>query len=133
MWDQLRRLNDDLSPLLNNDLGKLSSRLSSLADQMRANYVKVGEGRKIDQECWIAARALQYHVTTNSKYTSRDDALRHVTKLIHTVNKTIDSDSDVASLKELMEDKIQQKLGAEKAAELHKERVYLAKPEDVDF
>jgi methionyl-tRNA synthetase len=133
MWDQLRNLNNSHQELLNNNLGQLSSELSRIADGMRANYVRIGEERKVDSACWLAARTLQYHVTTNSEYTSRDDALRHVFKLIHAVNKTIDSDSDVVRLKEKIENSVAASLGEEKKEELHKEKVYLSKPEDVDF
>ncbi|KAF1945148.1 hypothetical protein EJ02DRAFT_451714 [Clathrospora elynae] len=133
MWDQLRNLNNDSQSMLNNDVGQLSSQLSSIADRMRTNYNKIGEDRRADRLCWMAARSLQYHVSTNTEYTSRDDALRHVFKLVHTENKTIDSDSDVAALKERIENSVRDKLGTEKAEELHKAKVFLAMPEDVDL
>jgi hypothetical protein len=133
MWDQLRSLNNNTQSLHNHALDQLLSHLSSIADKMRGNYDKIGEDRKIDRECWMAAMSLQYHVATNTVWTSRDDALRHVVKLVHTVNKTIDSDSDVVRLKEGIESKVREKLGAEKADELNGEKVFLTKPEDVDF
>lgn len=133
MWDHLRKLNEAHQSLLNNNLSQLSSELIRIADGMRANYISIGEERKVDSACWIAARTLQYHVTTNTEYTSRDDALRHVFKLIHTVNKTIDNDSDVIRLKANIENRVTEKLGDAKAKELHKEKTYLSLPEDADF
>lgn len=111
----------------------LVKRLGEMADRVRLSYSDIGIDRKIDNDCWIAARTLQYHVTTNTEYTSRDDALRHVIKLLHTANTTIDGDSDVAQCKDRMKKLIQDKLGADVAAMLEGEKVYLTKPEDVDF
>ncbi|KAH8702707.1 hypothetical protein GQ44DRAFT_778542 [Phaeosphaeriaceae sp. PMI808] len=133
MWDHLRNLNSEHQSLLNNNLSNLSAELTRIADGMRANYIIIGEDRKVDSKCWLAVRTLQYHVTTNNEYTSRDDALRHVFKLIHIDNKTIDSDSDVIRLKASIEQLVAEKLGDAKAEELHKEKAYLAIPEDMDF
>ncbi|KAI0015036.1 hypothetical protein F4780DRAFT_128640 [Xylariomycetidae sp. FL0641] len=131
--ENLRSLHQRLQPVLGNDLEGLVRNLGRLADQMRANYAKIGEDRTVDNDCWIAARTLQYHVATNTEYTNRDDALRHVLKLLSTANKTIAADSDVARLKQGMKKQIQDKLGVAKAAELEQEKTFLAKPEDVDF
>jgi methionyl-tRNA synthetase len=133
VWELLCNLHDNFRASLTDDLPKIINKLEELADKMRANYLKVVEIRKVDTNCWIAARTLLYHVATNTEFTSRDDALRHVIKLLQTTNKTIDADADVVRLKEEMERKITEKLGEEKAAELHREKTYLAKPNDVDF
>ncbi len=133
VWDRLRNLHAEYQPLISSDLDVLVKNLEDMADKARVSYTEIGEGRKIDDKCWIAVRTLQYHVTTNNEYTSRDDALRHVLKLLHTVNQTIDSDSDVALSKQRIEDMIQEKLGADMLAALEREKAYLMKPEDVDF
>lgn len=100
---------------------------------MRANFKNIDVIRRIDKDCWTAARTLEYHVETNTEYTSRDDALRHVIKLLHTANKTIDEDNTVKTLKEGIEKTLEEKLGAAKAEELHQEKKFLAVPEDMDF
>lgn len=133
VWDRLRKLQSGFQPLLSSDLDKLITALADMADEVRVSYINIGEDRKMDNECWTAARTLQYHVTTNTEFTSRDDALRHVIKLLHTANQTIDSDSDVILSKQRMEEMIQEKLGADVAATLAQEKTYLMKPEDVDF
>ncbi|KAJ4348638.1 uncharacterized protein N0V89_010016 [Didymosphaeria variabile] len=133
MWDHLRKLKDEHRSLLDNNLGQLCSELTILVDGMRANYANIGASRKVDRECWLAARLLQYHVTTNNEYTSRDDALRHVFKLVHTVNDSIDSDDDVIRLKGVIENNVRQTLGDTKAEELHREKVFLSNPDEVDF
>lgn len=133
MWDHLRRLNDEHRSLLDNNLGQLSAEITNLVDGMRENYTKIGASRKVDRECWVAARSLQYHVATNNEYTSRDDALRHVFKLIHTVNDSIDSDEDVIRLKASIEGSVREHLGEDKAKELHVEKIFVSKPDEADF
>jgi hypothetical protein len=119
--------------LLGNNLNQLSSDLTSLADGMRASYIKVGERRKVDRRCWFAARSLQYHVETNNEYTSRDEALRHVFQLLHTVNDSIDSDEDVVRLKATIERNVDEHLEKVKAEELHKAKAFIPVPGDLDF
>ncbi|CAM1503210.1 Fc.00g079860.m01.CDS01 [Cosmosporella sp. VM-42] len=132
-WDQLRRIRDSFQYLSNCDLDSLMRNLGDLADEMRVNYKTIIDTRQTDNGCWVSTRTLQYHVTTNTEYTSRDDALRHVLKLLHTVNKTIDDDKHVEAFKEGIETAVREKLGTEKAEELHQEKRFLAKPEDLDF
>ncbi|KAG8627216.1 hypothetical protein KVT40_004699 [Elsinoe batatas] len=124
IWDHLRNLHSQHQALLYSDLSQLASELTVLADGMRTNYAKIGDSRKVDRECWIAARSLQYHVTTNNEYTSRDDALRHVFKLIDTVNVSIDSDEDVIRLKAAIERSVLESLGRAKADELRREKSF---------
>lgn len=133
MFAHLQALASIFQELLGSRIVALIQNLNDLADGMRANYRNIDMIRRTDKDCWIAARTLEYHVETNTEYTTRDDALRHVIKLLHTANKTIDEDHTVQSLKEVIENTLEEKLGATKAQELHQEKKFLAKPEDVDF
>ncbi|KAL1602510.1 hypothetical protein SLS60_005926 [Paraconiothyrium brasiliense] len=133
IWDHLRKLKDEHRSLLDSNLNQLCSELAVLVDGMRTNYANIGASRKVDRECWLAARLLQYHVTTNNEYTSRDDALRHLFRLIHTPNDSIDSDEDVIRLKGAIEHIVSQTLGEVKAEELHSEKKFLSNPDEVDF
>lgn len=133
VFERLLALTSILANLLRLSIGDLVKKLDDLADGMRANYRNIDMIRRADNDCWTAARTLEYHVETNTEYTSRDDALRHIIKLLHTANKTIDEDNTVKSLKEAIESTLEEKLGAAKAQELHQEKKFLAKLEDVDF
>lgn len=132
-WDRLRNLKGESWGLFNCDTENLVNTLESLAKDMKSNYEKVGLARKSDNDCWVAARVLQYHVTTQTEYTSRDDALRHVIKLLHTINKTIDDDVHVKAFKDAIEANIQGKLGEDKAKDLHQEKTFLALPDGLDI
>ncbi|KAF5671435.1 hypothetical protein FHETE_4145 [Fusarium heterosporum] len=132
-WDRLKNIRSQFWSLPNTDTDSLINTLQSLSRDMQANYEKIGLARNTDKDCWVAARSLQYHVTTQTEYTSRDDALRHVFKLLHTINKTIDDDAHVKVFKETIEANIRGKLGEDKAEELHQEKKFLPLPEDLDF
>jgi Arc/MetJ-type ribon-helix-helix transcriptional regulator len=133
VFESLQALVSVLQDLAAFRTDSLLENLSNLADGMRANFKNIDVIRRVDKDCWAAARTLEYHVETNTEYTSRDDALRHVIKLLHTANKTIDEDNTVKSLKEAIEQTLVDKLGAAKAEELHQEKKFLAVPEDMDF
>ncbi|CZR46088.1 uncharacterized protein FPRO_11535 [Fusarium proliferatum ET1] len=132
-WDRLRNLRSEFQSLPNSDTDSLINTLESLSKDMKANYEKIGLTRKTDNDCWVASRSLQYHVTTQTEYTSRDDALRHVIKLLHTVNKTIDDDVHVQGFKDTIEANLRARLGEEKAKELHQEKKFLPLPDDLDM
>lgn len=132
-WNDLRNLKSDFASLWECRADNLANALGSLVNDTKSNYEKIGMARSVDNDCWIAARALQYHVTTQTVYTSRDDALRHVLKLLHTIDKTIDEDADVKACKDVIEASIMGKLGPDKVKELLQEKKFLELPDEVDI
>ncbi|KAI9655262.1 MAG: hypothetical protein M1829_000675 [Trizodia sp. TS-e1964] len=132
-WDKLRQLHSNFSGMFASRLDELVQSLENKAEEVGKSYIAIGEDRKIDNECWIAARTLQYHVTATTEFISRDDALRHVIKLLGTASQLIDSDSDVARCKQRIRSTLLETLGKDGLATLEREKAYLAQPADADF
>ncbi|KAK2749618.1 hypothetical protein FQN57_005840 [Myotisia sp. PD_48] len=111
-WHQLQRFEWEFRAFINSRLPDLFSKLASLRNRIAVIYDRVGRERKINMECWLKCLTFKYHIEILTENTSRDIALRHVNKLIHTANKIIDGDSYVVSLKRGMEDKIREILSS---------------------